>query len=479
MGRRLCFLGTIAFCVVLLAAVPALAGPPGKWTRVTGIEGVEAINTDELGLERTSDGVLHIAWTRRADALSDVLLHSALAADARSVAGPEPIVAPPNNGINPSVELVGVPGGGGGLRVLFAGLFPETPIDGVVASATAPAAGAPWSAPEPVSATGVGDSSVYAAAGIGGTVGYVGGALQPVFAWGDSDPSAGGYHVGISPLTPDVPFSPTASEVDPNVAYDIHGNGYVAWNDLAGFGGTNSLRLVPVGGGPELTAPQSAATWIGKRVSISGRRGAGGVYVAYGSGSNEFDALPAWWRVGAAKARFVKGQRDAEHVGLAPGSNGRLWLFWERDEKLYAARTNKKAARLGAIVRVRAPRRTSVVYNLQGEGSTGPLDLLALAEAKGGLGYFQQRILPGLSLAAKPRKAKAGKRVSFLVRDAGERVRGARVVLKLGKRKLKAKTNSKGKAVLRVPAGTRPGKYRALARRGGYAKAVARLRVKR
>ncbi len=468
--------GIVAVALALLAllvAVPgAFAGPPGKWTRITGIEGVPAANTDEVGLLRTADGVLHVAWTRPAGGLGDTVLHSAISADAKSVSGPDPILTAANNGINSSVDLVGAPGGG--LRVLFAGLFPETPLDTVMASATAPEAGMPWSAPSPVSSIAPATRSpVYVAAGIGGAVSPSG---ETVLVWGDSGPEDGGYHLGLDPTTPDVPF-PVGLAVDPNATFDAAGTAYLAWIVLGGLETPGSLQVMPVGGAP-VTVPKSAAAWTGQRVSISSRIGAGGVYVAYGSGSNEFDALPAWWRVGAAKPIVIKGQRDAEHTGLAPAPGGRLWIYWNRHGRLYAARTDQKAKKLGAIVSVKPPKGTDAIYNLQAEGSRGPLDVLALADAKGGLGYFQQRILPGLSLAAKPKAVKAGKKLTLRATDAGTPVKGAKLVLALGKKKLKKKTNAKGKASFKIPAKTKPGKYTATATRGGYAKARTKLRVK-
>ncbi|MEZ5078415.1 MAG: hypothetical protein R2725_13345 [Solirubrobacterales bacterium] len=470
--------GCVAALLVLLSAMAiapaALAGPPGKWTRVTGIEGVAAVNTDELGLERTADGILHIAWARQAGGIADVLLHSAVSANAKSVSGPDPILAAANNGINPSVELVAGPSGS--LRVLFAGLFPETPIDQVMSSATAPAAGAPWSAPEPVSNTGVATASkVYIASGIGGAVSPAG---LTAFAWGDSGPSEGGYHLGLDPLALDTPFS-NALERDPNVAFDQQsGAAYVAWNVLGGAGAGNSLMILPVGAGGPVTAPKSGSTGIGDRVSISGRIGAGGVYVAYGYGSNQFIGKPALWRIGAPKVKVAKNYRGAEHIGLAPAPGGRLWIYWERDGRLYASRSNASATNLGTLVSPKPPKGTKTVYRLQGEGSHGPLDLLALADAKGGLGFFHQRVLPGLKLTAKPKVTKAGKAVTFRVTDAGAAVKGAKVQLKLGKKKLTKKTNGKGMATVKLSTATNPGKYTATARRGGYTKATIKVRVK-
>ena len=398
---------------------------------------------------------------------------STISANAKSITGPVTILGPPNNGLNNSVDLLAGPGGG--LRVLFAGLFPASGIDRVMSTATASAAGAPWSAAQPASSIGS-PSPVYVAAGIGGAVSPAG---TVVSTWGDSGPGDGGYHLGLSPAGPDAPFSPSVSEVDPNVAFDsTSGAGFVAWNVLDGAG-PQSVKVLPLAGGGKMTAPKSGAAWIGQRVSISGRIGGGGVFVAYGSGSNEFSAKPAWWRVGAAKATVIGGQKDAEQTGLAAAPGGRLWLYWERSRKVYAARTNKSTKKLGAIVSLKAPKGTSAIYELNGEASRGPLDLLALADAKGGLGYFHQRILPGLTLTAKPKAVRRGAKVTFRATDAGAPAKGAKVTFKLGKKKQSKKTDAKGKATIKVPSKTKPGKYAATARKAGYSQAKQKVRIKR
>lgn len=461
----------VATTVVLVAASSALAGPPGKWSPVTGIEGVEAINTDEIGLERTADGVLHVAWTREADVLSGTLLHSAIAANGNSVTGPDTIFYASNTGMNNSVDLVSGPEGG--LRVLFAGLFPMTAIDEVLSTATAPETGTTWSPPAPVSNTAM-PSAVYVAAGIGASVAPTG---TVVSAWGDSGPGESGYHVGLSPLDPDVQLSPAADEVDPNVAFDLaSGSGFVAWNDLP-EAGSGSVKAMPLAGGTAMTAPKSGAPWIGQRASISGRDG-GGVYMAYGSGLNPYSARPAWWRVGAANASVVSGQREARHTGLTAGPGGRLWLFWDRDRKIYAARTNPAATKLGQIVSIKPPNGTGAVYRLNAEGSRGPLDLLALADSEGDLRYFHQRLLPGLTFTAQPRAVRQDRKITLRAADAGRPLQGAKVILEIGGKELSSRTNAKGRATIGVPVDTKPGRYAATARKDGYSPAKRWVRVR-
>ena len=298
-----------------------------------------------------------------------------------------------------------------------------------------------------------------------------------VSAWGDSGPSEGGYHVGLSPLDSDVQLSPAADEVDPNVAFDLaDGSGFVAWNDLP-EAGANAVEVLPLGGGAPMTAPKSGAPWVGQRVSIAGRTG-GGVFMAYGSGANPFTARPAWWRVGAASASVIDRQKDARHTGLTTGYGGRLWLYWDREQTIYAARTNPAATKIGQIVSIKPPSGTGAIYRLNAEGSRGPLDLLVLADAKGGLGYFHQRVLPGLTFTAKPQAVRRGGKVTFRVTDAGKPVKGAKVLLKLGKKKLSRKTNGAGRTAIEVPANTRPRRYPATAKKGGYAVAKRRVRVR-
>ena len=64
-------------------------------------------------------------------------------------------------------------------------------------------------------------------------------------------------------------------------------------------------------------------------------------------------------------------------MNLARGPDGRLWVMWEDSSQLYAARTNRSANKVGAIVRVGTPPGTSTLWDDFGEGSLGPLDLLA------------------------------------------------------------------------------------------------------
>lgn len=56
-------------CAAFACPAAAVAGPPGKWTKVTGLD-YTGSNIDELGLARTPDGVLHVVYVKSPDGAS-------------------------------------------------------------------------------------------------------------------------------------------------------------------------------------------------------------------------------------------------------------------------------------------------------------------------------------------------------------------------------------------------------------------------
>ena len=454
----------------LALAVPADAGVSGKWDKVTGVA-VPASNTDRIGVARTADGVLHVAWMQAgAGIYDDAVLHTPIGADGKAVGAPNAILA--GFELNRSVDLLTVPGGG--LRVFFAGLKDGHPLDNYLSTATAGADGKAWALqPFPASnGTPAGGHPVYAASGIGAGLRYDG---TPVSAWGDSSPSGGAVHVGLSPTTPDSPFSGACCETDPDVASSAEGTLGIAWNFL----GSSTSTIVRLSTGQQLTAPQSAAAQLQHRVAISGRIGAPGLYLAYTSGTNPFTGFPTLWRVGDPAGRRVSNRSGAQKTAIAAAPGGRMWVLWARQGRLYAARSNAAATRFGAIVTVKPPAGTQTIYDLAGEGSRGPLDMLALIDRGGDdRGFWHQRVLPGLALAAKPKKVGKGGKVTFTVTDAGAAVGGASVKLKLKGKTVGGKTSGKGKVKLAVPKGAKKGSYKATATKKGYAKATVKVGVK-
>ena len=91
--------------------------------------------------------------------------------------------------------------------------------------------------------------------------------------------------------------------------------------------------------------------------------------------------------------------------------------------ELFARRTNKAATRFGPVVTIKPPASTSSVWKLKGEGTRGPLDLLAAVSTGSSLAAWHTQVLPPLSIGAK----KGADDVTFTVSDASDPVTGAKV----------------------------------------------------
>ena len=477
-GRR--HLLAAALCTLLATPAAALADadPPGsEWTPVETEPStpINIVNTNEIGLERTADGVLHVLWVNDLSNGSEALIHS-------PVVGKKPahpgsvgdettlLVADPSasRSLNDNVDLVPA---GSGLRALFSTTWPSSPIDGVLATSTS-ADGSTWTSPSPASATDPAQRSpVYAATGIGGAVGLDGTTYS---AWGDSSPSGGGYHVGLSPSEPDRRFSPDCCEIDPGVGVDAVSGEVVVAANLSDTG----ITLRSLNAGTTTVVPKSDHAWTGQRTSISGRIGKPGVYVAWGTGDNMFNARPALWRVGAPKFKFLKHQFDAAHVGMAPAPQGRMWVYWDRNGKVYASRTNRSATKFGAIVKIHGALGSSTFYRLAGEGSLGTLDLFALTDVEGTLGWWFERITPGLTLDGDA-AVKAGDSLVLYVTDAGEPVSGIGVRTTIGGKVISDTSNAQGKVSLKIPGDAKPGKEKAFTDHDpAYTPAKTKFKVK-
>jgi hypothetical protein len=191
------------------------------------------------------------------------------------------------------------------------------------------------------------------------------------------------------------------------------------------------------------------------------------VYLFYGQGYPTFKTL-ALWRVDRAKPHVVLKVERNEHANIAAAPEGRLWLLWEQSGSIFAARTNKAATKVGAVNALKPPS-GGTIYRLNGDGSAGPLDLIANVQAGGQQGLWHQQVLPKLQLTASTRAAGAGRTITFRVLDAGDPVAGATV--KAGGRSLKTAAN--GQATLKQATVAR---IKATATKAGYAPASATVR---
>jgi hypothetical protein len=135
-----------------------------------------------------------------------------------------------------------------------------------------------------------------------------------------------------------------------------------------------------------------------------------------------------------------------------------MWHDGQHSRTIFVRRTNKAGTRFGPLVRVGPPGGATAIWKLNGEGSLGPLDLLAAVTTGSSLATWHTQVLPPLALAA----ARAKGTVVFRVTDAGDPVAGAKV--HVGGKTLT--TNAAGRASLPIA-----GAAKATARMGGYSPA--------
>lgn len=445
-----------AAAVVVLAVAPmAGAGPRGQWTRLPGT----VLNFAEPGLARTPDGVLHVVYTRRNGTKED-LIHLEVSAGGK--VGPDAVALGGWSAMS-HPDLLRMPDGS--LRAFFGGIRSTNAgeTNNAMNTATAPAAGTPWTL-KPGNAA----QATYAYA-----TGVAGAGLAkdgtPISAW--SGTPGLGFHYGVDASTPDRTIPQTGCCLyTPEIAVDSASG--QAW---AGFHSNESAApglyvnaIGPAGpqGGRRLaqgSVTGKSSIYPGNRTSLTGRIGAGGVYLFYGQGYPTFKTL-ALWKVDSANPQLVLKADGGEHANLAAAPDGRLWLMWERNGTIYAARTNRAATRLGAANAVRPPS-GATIYRLNGEGSAGPLDLIANMQAGGSQALWHQQVWPKLELAG----SRTGNRIVFRVSDAGEPVAAATV--KAAGRTLKTAANG------RVTLAKAPtGRVKATASKAGYAPAAANVR---
>jgi hypothetical protein len=470
-GRRALGQGLVALAVAAataVVAIPGEAGPPGKWTRITATTGR---NIDDLGLARTSDGVLHVAWIRQNGTKED-LVHTSIRPDGSVLAAANTIetgwaaIGNPDLIVLPNVSL----------RVFFGGIRGLSPTDSNSGMNTSAgnAAGTSWSLKPGRAAA---DNSAYASpAGAGLTSGGT-----PISTWAVSFRL--GVHFGIDPTTPDQIYQTSCCAYQPDVAWDAgSGENVLGWySNATDDSGLFTQTISPATGARQFvpgsaTAGKKSSLSIDQRMAITGRLGAAGVYIAYGVGYPTFRTVNLW-RHGSSKSKVVAKANGARFVNIAAAPEGRLWVMWMRSNRLYATRSNRAATKFGPIAVLRPPAGTSSIWKLKGEGSPGPLDLFtSVTTRSAGLAFWHQQVRPPLTLSAKPAKlsAKTGGTVTFAVTDVGDPVSGATV--SVGKKSLT--TNAKGKATLKIAKNSKRGTLAVSAKKAGYRPAFAKVAVR-
>jgi len=419
----------------------ATAGTTTSWSRVTDLG---ARNIDQVGLARTKDGVLHVVW-RHSVGIDDTLRHAVIAQNGNVGAATNAV-----SGLRGSSDpdLVTMPDGS--LR-MFYGVV--TPSPGGIRMSSAGPSGTGWTGGGKVS----NDNN---SADPGATSDKNG---TPILGWSSGINSY--IKIGTNPDLHIGP-SPSCCFYDLETAVDENGQAFVAYHsNVTNAGGIFVRQIAPGLGAPQL-APQvlTGKSFIqpDHRMPLVARQG-GGVYLAYCSGYPRCLQVRLW-RVGGGSIVIAKGQ-DIEDVNLSRGPGGRLWVVWQDSARLIASRTNAAATKAGAAVRVPSPPGTSSVWDVFGEGSLGPLDLLAHVSARGGLATWHRQVLPGLTLKCSAKKGGATCRVT----DAGAPVAGAKV--RSGGKT--ATTAGNGSASLALTSGRKA----VTATKAGYSPASARVRV--
>jgi hypothetical protein len=437
----------LATALLLVAAPTADAA---RWRQVTASGGA---SIDQVGIVRTSDGVLHVAWHTDGD-----LRHTAIGRNGRIGA-----TVPIQTGWTGHMDaaLTAVPGG---IRVVWGAIRSTNTSDPNqdLNTALSTDGGASWQlTPGSIIPRGAQAYGSDAAATTlpDGTV---------LEAWAGT--LGTWVHSGLDPARPNVDYQAQLGQYgyNPGLASDAAGRAMMAWfSSGAGRLGVIAQAVGADGSpaGAAMTMPGSQVMQGGSSLSktpIVARASGGGFYVAYALGYPTAKRVRVW-RVGASTAKLIARTDANSQVTLAADPKGRIWAVWSDgtfgETHVLAARSNPEATRFGAHVNAGAVRGAHSTYSVDASATSRALDILALfgtGNQSGGATYVK-RIKPGLTLKARKR---AG-HVTFTVTDAGDPVRGATVRL-AGR---SGRTDGRGRVTLDLRTGkataTAPGYTRA------------------
>jgi hypothetical protein len=458
----------VAAAVALVAAAPAAHAAP--WKQVTASNGQ---NIDQVGLLRTADGVLHVAWEHQSGPSTEDLLHTTISPAGR-IGATAPIAAGWATLDNPAL----VPAAGG-IRAFFGGIHTtdaEEPNQDLN-TALSTDGGQTWALqPGDVAAPGAAAyaSPISAAVLADGT---------PLEAWYGS--SGVWVHPGLSPAAPDHDFQGSLG----NYGYDdgIAAAGETAtlawYSNATGHLGVYAQSVAP--DGSPLGALEHMPSTSNMSVGMIGRtpivaRPGGGFYVAYATGYPSLDKVRVW-RVGAGTAPVVAStpHNDDSTATIAATPDGRLWVAWQgvvnEHPVVLARRSNRSGRTWGAVVDAGAPKHGASLYRVDASATRSAVDVFG-AFSRGtssDVATFHRRLEPGLTLKASPAKVRRGRPtgVTFRVLDAGDPVKGAKVTAG-GAR---GATDKHGEVTLRLTIKRATG---AVAGHSGYSDARRRIGVK-
>jgi len=477
---------TLAAVVLGGSALATTAGAPGRWTVVARGTGVPGGSASDLGLARTSDGALHVAWKERTSPTTDAIRHGIVSA-AGGVGATSTIVAGWTGLSDPELVV-----DRSGLRVFFGGRHSTSssdPLAGLL-TASGPGGGGSWTSPTVVHQRNqVGARNPSATVAADGT---------PFQTWyGISEIYV---HRGLTADQTDHVFSAASqlNEFGPTIVDDAAGRLWVSWCGFAqGDGGLYLQRADPRTGapaGPPSKLPGSTTTFGGAQVSTCNlertvarrtpmvARAGGGVFVAGAAGYPTLSRVLVW-RIspsgGVPQGSFAVATDKAfghSTPVLAAAPDGRIWVAWLElrpgAATIAARRSNRLGTEWGEPVRVRAPGRW-LLEALNASAQSSRLDVLGLMRTVSGEASVQHtQLLPGLTLRRGATTRSAGRvTIRFRVLDAGDPVGGARVTLSGGRGTVV--TGGNGVAAFSDP---HPGRIQATATKAGYVGATTTSR---
>ena len=349
---------------------------------------------DQVGLVRTSDGVLHVAWHKDGD-----LLHTAIGRNGRIGA-----TSPIQSGWTGHMDaaLTAVPGG---IRVVWGAIRSTDSSDPNqdLNTALSTDGGASWQLTPgsiiPRGAQAYGSDAAattlperHGAAGVGGDARHLGAlGARP----GDAERRLPGSarHLRLRAGARLRRRRPGDDGVvlERRRRRGVVAQGVNADGSPAGAAMTMPGSQVMVGGGTVSKTP------------IVARAKSGGFYVGYALGYPTANRVRVW-RVGAGSATLLARTDANSQVTLAADAKGRVWAVWSDgtfgEPRVLAARSNPEATRFGAPVDAGAVRGAHSTYSVDASATSSGLDILALfgtGNTSGGATYAK-RIRPGLKL---------------------------------------------------------------------------------
>ena len=432
-GRRVCTSICVAVVTCALAPISADATVPGHWDPVTAPTGA---NIDQVALLRDASGSLQVVWHQepQGSSVGTALIHTVISAIGK--VGPPQTIVSGWAGIGDATMMRAA---NGQIQLFVPATRSASTLDPFqsIEEWTSPDDGATWTvAPAPIAFNGG------FADPVGGALGPDG--VTPFVSWGTTDGLF--VHRGADPGVASANLQ-TASGFnccgyDPAVVVDgASGAVVVAWYAIVDQGNAVYARTVdPVSGaatGTTLRMPGTLGTDSPNQriglVAIPGQAGAFAVYTGGGVTSSRILV----WKVGNATSTTVAAipGGEARTLAIAATPDGRLWVAWSANGRIWARRSNRGRSVWGATTSIPVRPGTDTVYKLAASAQADVLDVMGgfSPSSAGGVQTWHSQIAPGLTVTARPATPQVRSGHAFTLKvtvsDAGAAVSHAAVTV--------------------------------------------------